>query len=961
MGPTLKINAQKMLDVEYPGENFEYMEIGPSPEAEGVPNPYDRADDEIMDLSVQVCSDTIRMNLMEQMRLSNGRLKLLEEIERGDVIPDNIVEMFEGASLVEKNICFLWSAFLKRWDLLNGLLEIGCQLNFSDPNGISALHLAAFSGCLTSASFLISKGLDVNLQTQAYSPLHCSAFGNAPETAKLLISHGANIQTATKKESLEESLLHCAIRANAIECVKLFIDEGADVNSLHPKGTNPIHLAADLGYTKCLRVLLDAPNADSNIRICTKESTALHLAADEGNAECVLLLLSKGADAKLKNHRGFTALHLAARTSSVECVDALLSHGAADPNAEDFDKRTPLHAAVNKSDNAFEIIEMLIGWGANLNHKDIYGFTALHLAALDGLSHCVEMMVFHGADVSTRSKKGTSALNVISRKTPNSLKMINQMLDSAITCHYRQEGSNRELELELDFRRILQYCHPREIGYLNMFIEEGQKELLKHPLCSAFLYMKWEKIRKFYIVRLVFCFVFILFLTLYVLTALAHNCYNGSRDKDDTIEEQELCQKQSILGDLLRSNPFVIEMQWWVLVAITIIEIFRKLFGVTAYKSMAQYFSQFENIIDWFIIASVFVISYIYTNRTYTWQNHIGAFAVLVGWTNLMLMVGQLPIFGSYVAMYTKVQKEFAKLFLAYLCMLIGFTFSFCVVFPDNPSFANPFIAFITVLIMMVGEQDFSLLINEPDGKDPPFLLEISAQITFVLFLMFVTVILMNLLVGIAVEDIQGLKKTAALSKLVRQTKLISYIESALFNIYLPSWLKCLLHNTALVSPQAYRVVMCVRPLNPGEMRLPKEILRAAYEVGVQRKVFHHTVTPVENENAFVNVAPHTPTKNPYDTPIKEEKISLGTGGVDIDYGFETESVLNLTSKVDDNVVKIDRLTTEVKDLKALLLNNHSQIERLVAAVSALNASGYGSGSSSSGSHKLLRSNSKKI
>lgn len=137
---------------------------------------------------------------------------------------------------------------------------------------------------------------------------------------------------------------------------------------------------------------------------------------------------------------------------------------------------------------------------------------------------------------------------------------------------------------------------------------------------------------------------------------------------------------------------------------------------------------------------------------------------------------------------------------------------------------------------MMIGEQDLSLLTNDPDGKDPPVLLEISAQITFVLFLLFVTVILMNLLVGIAVHDIQALKKTAELSKLVRQTKLISYMESALFNCYLPTWLRKLLHYTALVSPQAYRVVLCVKPLNPGEKRLPKDILMSAYKVGKQRK-----------------------------------------------------------------------------------------------------------------------------
>ncbi len=120
---------------------------------------------------------------------------------------------------------------------------------------------------------------------------------------------------------------------------------------------------------------------------------------------------------------------------------------------------------------------------------------------------------------------------------------------------------------------------------------------------------------------------------------------------EETIQEQELCQKQSILGDMLRNNPFVMEMQWWVLVAITIVEISRKLYGCVGYSSFKHYVMQVENIIEWFVICSVFIISYVYTNRTYTWQNHIGAFAVLLGWTNLMLMIGQLPEFGAYVAM----------------------------------------------------------------------------------------------------------------------------------------------------------------------------------------------------------------------------------------------------------------------------------------------------------------------
>lgn len=182
--------------------------------------------------------------------------------------------------------------------------------------------------------------------------------------------------------------------------------------------------------------------------------------------------------------------------------------------------------------------------------------------------------------------------------------MVSQKMDEAIILTQSQD-SNREIEVELDFRALLQHCHPREISYLNTFVDEGQKEILQHPLCTAFLYIKWRKIRKYFIVRLVFCFTFVLFLTLYVLTALAHNCYNGSKDMEETTQEQELCQKQSILGDMLRINPFVMEMQWWVLVAITLVEVFRKLYGLTGYSSFKRYFTQPENIIEWKVFSTL--------------------------------------------------------------------------------------------------------------------------------------------------------------------------------------------------------------------------------------------------------------------------------------------------------------------------------------------------------------------
>lgn len=350
-------------------------------------------------------------------------------------------------------------------------------------------------------------------------------------------------------------------------------------------------------------------------------------------------------------------------------------------------------------------------------------------------------------------------------------------------------------------------------------------------------------------------------------------------------------------------------------------EVFRKFYGITGYSSFKHYVRQIENIIEWFVICSVFIISHVYTDRTYTWQNHVGAFAVLLGWTNLMLMIGQLPALGAYVAMYTKVQKEFAKLFAAYSCMLIGFTISFCVIFPSSSAFANPFMGFITVLVMMTGENDVSILVNDPDGKDPPFLLEFSAQVTFVLFVMFVTVVLMNLLVGIAVNDIQGLKKTADLSKLVRQTQLISYIESALFNGWLPNWLRQLLHYTALVSPQAYRVVLSVRPLNPGEKRLPRHILMSAYETAKAKKHFGNTVSAKNSTISYFSY------KNKLEN---NSATALMNRSVDSDY-FETDSMCALTNKIEESAEKIDQLAGEVRDLKTVIGQDRKLIEQLIS------------------------------
>lgn len=890
----------------------EFIDCGPSPPAEELPVVFDFHHEDHGNIAIpKICHHTIETNLMERMVGCSGRVQLMHDIDNKIIDQNNLELLFQNASQAEINISFLWASFLKKWELLEGFIKMGADQGYFEPvQGLGALHLATFSDCIPGTQYLILQGCDVNSLYKYYTPLHCAAFGNSSDTAHILLSNGARLQDLTNSPYHPyESALHCAVRANATSCIKLFIRENADVSQVEYSGMSPIHLAADLGYVHSLKSLLESQKANVNVRSKEKKQTPIHLAALRGHVMCVNTLLEKGANANVKNHMGQTPLHLAALAKSYECIEVLLGKANADPDVEDCDKRTAMHAAVGKTSRSNDIIEILISYDASINVKDQYGYTPLHIAALKGYSQCVETLIYYGADVSAKAKSGMTALSIITKKCPASFVMFTKKLDSAITL-YHPETSNHEVELRLDFRVILQYCHPREINFLNTLVDEGYKRVLMHPLCSALLYLKWKKIKKYYIARMVFSCIFVLSLSLYVLTALAHHCYNYGKSLNELKPEDviELCEKKSIMGHLLRNNPFVIEMQWFVLVGITCCEILRKVYGIPGYHNIKQYFSYPENIIEWTVIASVFVISFIYTGRTYTWQNHIGAFAVLLGWTNLMLMIGQLPVFGSYVAMYTRVQSEFAKLLLAYSGLLIGFTLSFCVIFPDSSTFANPFISLISIIVMMSGELNLDILVDD-NPENPHFLLEVSAQVTYVIFVLTVTIILMNLLVGIAVDDIKGLQKTAGLSKLVRQTKLISHMELALFNGNLPRYLLNLLHWTALVSPKPSKVILNLKPLNPKENRIPKDVMKSAFEIARKNKHLGHSVSVANDINYYF-----------FNHELDEHHDTT-----------ENNTALEIImEKIEQKSEEISNLTREVLQMKEAFLASQENNEQLI-------------------------------
>lgn len=290
----------------------------------------------------------------------------------------------------------------------------------------TALQLAAENNFPAIVKLLVTHEADLNYHGLCKeTALHIAAKEGHEAVLHILLNAGADYEARGPNGN---TALHDAAAQGHYSIVKLLLNVGATVDSINRRCKTPLQYSAWNGHVEVTQILLGA-GADANLsvrqpntmsgpddevpywrRIQDIGDTPLHIAANNGHVKMVRLLLDNSADPRAQNEREETALHSAIRWKKLVVVSQLLSETPDLIDAKNWEDRTPLHLAV--INQSIDISKYLLDQGANVNTLGSNGRTSLHLAVSSNNEKLVTLLLEKGADYNIVSRDGETPVDL---------------------------------------------------------------------------------------------------------------------------------------------------------------------------------------------------------------------------------------------------------------------------------------------------------------------------------------------------------------------------------------------------------------------------------------------------------------------------------------------------------------------------------------------------------------------
>ncbi|XP_050725490.1 transient receptor potential cation channel subfamily A member 1-like [Eriocheir sinensis] len=606
-----------------------------------------------------------------------------------------------------------------------------------------------------------------------------------------------SMKSVLEQEQGGYTLLMNACKEGLPDFVKELLKRGADpLQEGQTSKMNPILYAAEHGYYKILRLLLlvlrgqGAQNTDyRKVKAALKKTdymkeTALHKVVKRENdnkeegvdySKCLELLLDK---------------------KRLLDLDVQAELGYTEEQSQDLDVQ----------DEGRNTDKCLV----DLDAQDKDGFTALHHAVLHDDQSFVRELLLSGASLSIKDKFGRLAISsiqpsVLEEVLNNCIEPLNNKCenDFEIILHFsilvpKQTSQHPKMYPETECLRFLSDSHKH-------------RHLLKHPVIDTLLSQKYHMTYFFFLFNMLMYSFFLLFLSLYIeyfhgtLTpstdadSSGHNATantivpdsSGHNVTDNTgIPDPSGHNTTANAGipdpsghnatvntgvpDPTKDN-MALKICLQVLISIcTLFLAVRE--GIQIYISWKRYVKRFEN---WLEILIIFLTcNVLFIPMEAALQQSVCAWLDLFTGIELVLLLGRHPRLSIYITMFTMVTTNFLKFIAMFHPMLIAFESSFKLAFhkdghyntTSSITFHNN--SFTKIIAMATGSMGYMDLHLDTFTD--------SSRRLYEVFVFLIVLVLMNLLNGLAVRDIQQIQQEAEIMSYRRRVELVSYFESVL-------------------------------------------------------------------------------------------------------------------------------------------------------------------------------------
>jgi uncharacterized protein len=279
---------------------------------------------------------------------------------------------------------------------------------------------------------LVMTGPDLTEYGGNITPLKLAVLLDNQRIARMLISAGAQVDA---KGPNGHTALYGAVRDCRLDLIRFLIQQGAQVNVRDIEGASPLDEAVWAGSIDAVAVLL-AHGARLNEPDTKTGATPINEAAFMGRTEVIQHLLQLHPDLGIPDKKGYTPLDNSIRMKKEDSALLLLEAEPKERQTPQFFGKT-LELAIKKDE--LPIVEAILRHGAIANDLLPSGSTPLDVAAAEGSSRLVRVLLDNRADPNISGRNGTSPLEDASLKGFDSV--VSLLLDRGAQVNRINAGS----------------------------------------------------------------------------------------------------------------------------------------------------------------------------------------------------------------------------------------------------------------------------------------------------------------------------------------------------------------------------------------------------------------------------------------------------------------------------------------------------------------------------------------